>query len=72
MDLNVRAFRVVQAALSDEASPASKAKKEASRRGGLVGGQSRAQRLGRERRIEIAKTASRARWSRKTTDLPTE
>jgi len=65
MDLNVRAFRVVQAAVS-EASPASKAKKEASRRGGLVGGQSRAKRLGPERRIEIAKKASRARWNKRT------
>lgn len=62
MDLNVRAFRVVQEAISGVSSPASRAKKESSRKGGLKGGRSRASTMSRERRIEIAKKASAARW----------
>lgn len=62
MDLNVRAFRTVQAALSDSPSPALRAKKESSRKGGLKGGSSRARLLSRERRVEIAKKANQARW----------
>ena len=64
MDLNVRAFRVVQEALKEETPPADTAKREASRRGGLKGGLSRASSISRERRLEIAKKASAARWSR--------
>ena len=63
MDLNVRAFRVVQAALSEDAEP--DARKEAARKGGLIGGPSRARSVSRERRIEIAQTASAARWRKK-------
>lgn len=62
MDVNVRAFRVVQAAISEKHEP--DARKESARRGGLVGGPLRAQSLSRERRVAIAKRASRARWSK--------
>jgi len=70
MDVNVRAFRVVQAALSEKKEP--DARKVAARKGGLVGGPSRARAISPARRTEIAKKASRARWARKTTDLPME
>jgi hypothetical protein len=61
MDLNVRAFRVVQAAIS-EPTPTDK-RKESSRKGGLSGGPSRARLISGERRTEIARIASRARWA---------
>jgi hypothetical protein len=64
MDVNVRAYRVVQAAL-DEPSSAPSPKKEAARKGGLRGGPSRAASISRERRVEIAKKASRVRWQKK-------
>lgn len=63
MDLNVRAFRVVQAAVSDT-SPTVTAKKASSRKGGLIGGPSRASSISAERRHEIAQKASTARWSK--------
>ena len=62
MDLNVRAFRVVQEAINED-SAASK-KKKSSRQGGLKGGPARAQSMSPERRIEIAKKANRARWAK--------
>ena len=62
MDVNVRAFRVVQEAISGVSSPASRTKNESARKGGLKGGRVRAQSLTRERRVEIAKKANRARW----------
>lgn len=65
MDVNVRAFRVVQAAFAEDKEP--DARKVAASKGGRVGGPSRARSISRERRIEIAKKASAARWSRKTT-----
>lgn len=60
MDLNVRAFRTVQAALA-ETAPQSK-RKVASRKGGLAGGRARAKSVSPARRKEIAKAASLARW----------
>jgi len=63
MDVNVRAFRVVQEAIS-EGSSVSKEKKLAARKGGLIGGPSRAQSISRERRVEIAKKANQARWQK--------
>lgn len=62
MDLNVRAFRVVQEAINGSSSSASRTKKESARKGGLKGGPSRAMSMTRERRVEIAKKASAARW----------
>jgi len=66
MDLNVRAFRTVEAAINGPSTP--DAKKLSSRKGGLSGGPSRARSISRERRIEIAKKASAVRWARKSTD----
>lgn len=63
MDVNVRAFRTVHAAISRDS--ASNPKQEASRQGGLKGGPSRARVLSRERRVEIARKASAARWGKK-------
>ncbi len=63
MDLNVRAFRTVQAALDDHPTEED-TKKTAARKGGLIGGPSRARSISRQRRVEIAKKASKARWSK--------
>jgi hypothetical protein len=65
MDLNVRAFRTVQAALAEPA-PVDK-RKQAARKGGLVGGPSRAKSTSPQQRKEIATKASLARWSKKST-----
>jgi hypothetical protein len=62
MDLNVRAFRVVQAAVNGPSSTPPDPKKASAREGGLKGGPSRARSMSRERRIEIAKKANQARW----------
>jgi hypothetical protein len=64
MDLNVRAFRVVQEATRED-MPAPNPRKAASSKGGLVGGPSRAKSISRERRIEIAKKASTVRWRKR-------
>ena len=63
MDLNVRAFRTVHAAL-DEHPTEVETKKTASRKGGLIGGRARAASISAERRVEIAKRASAARWNK--------
>lgn len=63
MDLNVRAFRTVQAALEQPVAPDKW--KESARKGGLLGGPSRAKAMSAQRRKEIAKTASAARWATK-------
>ncbi len=63
MDLNVRAFRVVQAATAEHKEPTEMdAKKEAARKGGLIGGPSRARSMSAKRRRQIARAASNARW----------
>ena len=62
MYLNVRAFRVVQAATSEPAI--TDKRKESSRKGGLSGGPSRARSISAERRLEIAKKANGARWNK--------
>ena len=65
MDVNVRAYCVVQAALADPPKNLTiDAKKTSGRQGGLVGGPSRARSISAERRREIAKKASAARWSK--------
>jgi hypothetical protein len=63
MDLNVRAFRTVQAALSETILPDKR--KAASRKGGLRGGPSRAKSVPAEQRSAIARKASEARWRRR-------
>lgn len=62
MDLNVRAFRTVQAALSTPTVPDKR--KEASRKGGLLGGPSRAKSTPPAKRRAIARKASLARWAK--------
>jgi hypothetical protein len=65
MDVNVRAFRVVHAALAGPKEPTTvDVKKESARKGGLIGGRSRARSISAERRREIAKNASMARWNK--------
>jgi|HubBroStandDraft_6_1064221.scaffolds.fasta_scaffold735096_2 hypothetical protein len=66
MDLNVRAFRTVHAAL-DEHSTEVTPQQAASRKGGLVGGPARAQSMSAKRRREIARKASKARWHKTST-----
>jgi hypothetical protein len=63
MDLNVRAFRTVQAALLEPVLPDKR--KAASSKGGQRGGPSRAKTISAALRTEIAKKASRARWDRR-------
>jgi hypothetical protein len=63
MDLNVRAFRTVQAALDKPVTP--NKRKESARKGGLAGGKARAKSISAERRKEIARVASLARWAAK-------
>ena len=73
MDLNVRAFRTVQAALSDPALPDKR--KASSSKGGRRGGPSRAKSISAEQRSAIARKASETRWSRraeKQASLPRE
>jgi hypothetical protein len=62
MDLNVRAFKTVQAALSEPLAP--NKRKQSSRKGGLRGGPARAKLIGPERRKEIALKANAARWKK--------
>jgi hypothetical protein len=62
MDVNVRALRVVQAAISERTETL--ARKVAARKGGLIGGPSRAKSISAERRREIAQKASKARWAK--------
>lgn len=67
MDLNVRAFRTVQAAL-EAPKPADK-RREAARKGGRIGGLARAKAISPRRRSEIARIASQARWKTKFAEL---
>jgi len=64
MDMNVRAFRTVQAALGEQGAPSKRT--QSSRKGGLRGGPARAKSISAERRKEIARKASNARWGAKT------
>ena len=71
MDLNVRAYRLVQRATEKAEHPADKKKVASARKGGLKGGRMRAMTLTEERRREIATTASNARWKRRPEPAPT-
>ena len=62
MDMNLQAFRLVQEA-TREVSP-DRAKLASARKGGLKGGTARARSITPERRVEIAKKASAARWNK--------
>lgn len=62
MDVNMQAFRIVEKATSEREPD--DAKKTSSRKGGLKGGPARARSISPERRTEIAKRASSARWKK--------
>jgi hypothetical protein len=70
-DINVTAFRVVQAATEEptEVKTLSKEKNPAAvalgRLGGLKGGKARAEKLSAKKRKAIAQKAAKARWSKK-------
>jgi hypothetical protein len=66
MDLNVRAFRTVQAALEDHPTEED-SRRAAARKGGLIGGPARATSMSPERRTEIARKASTVRWKKQRT-----
>jgi hypothetical protein len=72
VDMNVRAFRVVQAATSEQTEQITDPKKMAARKGGLAGGVSRAKSISAERRREIARIASKARWKKNERKTTTE
>jgi hypothetical protein len=65
-DLNEVAASVVDEATGDEPRTEDSGKDPAAvelgRRGGLKGGRARAEKLSKEARSEIARTAARARW----------
>jgi hypothetical protein len=62
-DFTQVAFNVVQIATGEaEPIPPLTGKKLDSRKGGLVGGKARAEKLTPEQRSEIAKKAAKARW----------
>jgi len=63
MDINVQAFRLVRQATTISALPEN-VKRASSRKGGLKGGLARAMSISAERRSEIAKKASAARWNK--------
>jgi hypothetical protein len=60
MDLNVRAFRTVQEAIREDSSASQMKKRAASKKGGLIGGPSRARSISAERRSEIARKGERS------------
>jgi hypothetical protein len=66
MDLNVQAFRLVQQT-TEEIHASKSVKTENSRKGGLKGGRNRAAKLSPDRRVEIARKASAARWNKELT-----
>ena len=65
MDLNIQAFRLVQEVTGEAPDKRKQQKCAAARKGGLKGGQSRAIAMTPERRSEIARKASDARWSKR-------
>jgi hypothetical protein len=65
MDLNVHAFRLVQKVTEEHGAAAKNGRLEASRRGGKIGGKSRAQAMTPEKRKEVARKASAARWAKR-------
>lgn len=62
MDLNVKAFRLVQGVIGEAPETNKLNKRTAARKGGILGGIARAKSMSPERRAEIARTANAARW----------
>jgi hypothetical protein len=67
-DLNALAASIVSAATEGESEPADDGKNPHAvalgRAGGLKGGKARAKSLTKKKRVEIAKKAAKARWTR--------
>ena len=63
-DFTQTAFDVFRQATRAEPTPAPKPVRDASRKGGLKGGVSRAAKLTPEQRSEIAQKAAKSRWSK--------
>lgn len=61
-DFSQVAFDVVQRATGETTAPAPSKKQESGRKGGLKGGNRRAEAVSPERRSEIAKKAALSRW----------
>jgi hypothetical protein len=61
----VKVMRIATGEETEELDPKNSIAADSGRRGGLKGGQSRAQRLSPEQRAEIARKAASARWGRK-------
>jgi hypothetical protein len=63
-DVIGNAVRVMQIATGEVADNPLEPGKAYNRKGGLIGGPKRAQKLSKKRRAEIAKKAASARWSK--------
>ena len=63
-DFTQTALSVVQQATGEATLAAPTKKQESGRKGGIVGGKSRALKLSQEQRTEIAKVAASARWKK--------
>jgi len=61
MDLNTTAYRIVKG-LTEDKDEAAEKKKQSRSSAGKAGGRQRADALSAERKREIARQASRARW----------
>lgn len=69
-DPNQLAYEIVKLSTEEpksERSPISEYLSQIGRKGGLKGGEARAQKLSAQRRTEIAKKAATSRWHRKKT-----
>lgn len=63
-DANQLAKFIVDVATGDASDPAPAEKAEGQRKGGLIGGKARADKLSPQDRSEIATKAAKARWDR--------
>jgi hypothetical protein len=63
-DVIGNAVRVMQIATGEVEDDRRDPAKQLAREGGLIGGPKRAAKLSKKRRVEIAKKAASARWSR--------
>ena len=63
-DVIGNAVRVMQIATGEVQDNPLEAGKEFNRKGGLIGGRKRADKLSKKRRAEIASNAAKARWAK--------
>ncbi len=59
------AIPIIKDQPKEERSPISQYLAEIGRRGGIIGGRVRAERLSKKKRSEIARSAAQARWGKK-------